>query len=257
MPKHACAGARLVLCGVLLAFGLIGGQLVRLAMKAAPEIKVTLAEPLARSWSRPDIVDRQGRLLATDVGMHSLYADPQLVLDVDETIEKLTTALQGLDAAELRKALADRSRRFAWVARALTPRQAQRLHALGLPGLAFRTELKRVYPLGALTGHMLGTVNTDNRGIAGIERMLDEAGRVEAVQGPGRTSAAAVRMSFDVGVQHALAEELKQACAGAIGIGGRGPCARCRHGRSWVPSRSPKPIRRGRRTGSTRRMPTS
>ncbi len=206
------ARARLVLCAVLLAFAVIGGQLVRLASKAATEIKVSLAEPLARSWSRPDIVDRQGRLLATDVGMHSLYADPQLVQDVDETIEKLMAALPGLDAAELRKSLADRSRRFAWVARGLTPRQAQRLHALGLPGLAFRTELKRVYPLGPLAGHMLGTVNTDNRGIAGIERMLDEAGRVEAVQGPGRTPTPAVRMALDIGVQHALAEELKQAC---------------------------------------------
>ena len=137
-----------MLCGVLLAFGLIGGQLVRLALKAAAEIKVTLAEPLARSWSRPDIVDRHGRLLATDVGMHSLYADPHLVQDVDEATEKLAAALPGLDAAELRKALADRSRRFAWVARGLSPRQAQRVHALGLPGLAFRTELKRVYPLG-------------------------------------------------------------------------------------------------------------
>src|SRR5947208_16019782 len=75
---------RFVLCGVLLAFGLIGGQLVRLALKGAAEIKLTLAEPLARSWSRPDIVDRHGRLLATDVGMHSLYADPHQVLDVDE-----------------------------------------------------------------------------------------------------------------------------------------------------------------------------
>jgi cell division protein FtsI (penicillin-binding protein 3) len=203
--------SRLLLFGVLLAFVAIGGQLVRLASKAAPEFKVSLAERLARSWSRPDIVDRHGRLLATDVGLHSLYADPLLVQDIDETIEKLTAALPDLDAVELRKALADRSRRFAWVARGLTPRQAQRVHVLGLPGLAFRTELKRVYPLGSLTAHLLGTVNTDNRGIAGTERMLDEAGRVEAVQGPGRTSVPALRLALDLGVQHALAEELKQA----------------------------------------------
>jgi cell division protein FtsI (penicillin-binding protein 3) len=207
------ARTRFVLCGVLLAFAGISGQLVRLALKAGGEIKVTLAEPLARSWSRPDIVDRHGRLLATDVGLHSLYADPQQVQDVDEATEKLTGALPGLDATELRKVLADKSRRFAWVARALSPRQAQRVHALGLPGLAFRTELKRVYPLGALAGHMLGTVNTDNKGIAGIERMLDETGRVEAVQGPARTTKPPLRISIDVGVQHALAEELKQASA--------------------------------------------
>jgi len=206
------ARARLVLCGVLLACVLIGGQLVRLALKAPPEVKVSLAEPIARSWSRPDVLDRHGRLLATDVGTNSLYADPQLVQDIDEAIEKLTAALPGLDGVELRKALSDRSRRFAWVARGLTPRQAQQVHELGLPGFAFRTEPKRVYPLGQLTAHVLGTVNTDNRGIAGIERMLDETNRAEAVQGPARASAEAVRLSLDVGVQHALTDELKQAC---------------------------------------------
>src|SRR3989440_11882822 len=100
----------------------------RVAWKGAGETKVRLPEPLARSWARPDIVDRHGRLLATDVGLHSLYADPQLVQDVDETAERLAAALPGLDASELRKALADRSRRFAWVTRGLTPRQAQRVH---------------------------------------------------------------------------------------------------------------------------------
>lgn len=205
------ARAVLVLCGVLFAFAVIGGQLVRLALKGGAEIRITLAEPLSRSWSRPDIVDRHGRLLATDIGVHSLYADPQQVLDLDETIEKLTATLPGLDAAELRKVLGEKGRRFAWVSRGLSPRQAQRVHALGLPGLAFRTELKRIYPLGALAGHMLGTVNTDNRGIAGLERMLDDAGRAEAVQGPGRTSKPSLRLSIDTGVQHALAEELKQA----------------------------------------------
>jgi len=210
--KPPRARARLVLCAVLLAFWLIGGQLVRLALKAAPEVKVSLAEPMAKSWSRPDVVDRHGRLLATDVGAHSLFADPHLVQDLDEAIEKLTAALPGLDGVELRKALSDRGRRFAWVARGLTPRQAQQVHVLGLPGLAFRTEPKRVYPLGQLTAHVLGTVNTDNRGIAGIERMLDETNRAEAVQGPARVSAEAVRLSLDVGVQHALADELKQAC---------------------------------------------
>jgi cell division protein FtsI (penicillin-binding protein 3) len=204
--------ARLILSALLLAFILIAGQLVRLALKAPPDVRLSLAEPMAKSWSRPDIIDRRGRLLATDVGTHSLYADPQLVQDADEAIEKLTAALPDLDAAELRKTLLDKSRRFAWVARGLTPRQAQQVHALGLPGLALRTEPKRVYPLGQLTGHVLGTVNTDNRGIAGIERMLDDTNRAEAVQGPARAAAEPVRLSLDVGVQHALAEELKQAC---------------------------------------------
>jgi cell division protein FtsI (penicillin-binding protein 3) len=196
---------------VLLCFAIVACQLVRLAWRSTPEIKLTVAEPLAGSWSRPDIVDRSGRLIATDIATHSLYADPQLVLDLDEVLEKLGAALPGLDAADLRKSLADASRRFVWVARGLTPRQAKRVHDLGLPGLAFRMELKRAYPLGTLAGHLVGTVNTDNKGIAGIERLLDDTGRVEAVQGPGRRAVPALRMSLDIGVQHGLAEELKEA----------------------------------------------
>ena len=199
---------------VLLAFAAIAGQLIRLSLKSGPEMMTaTLAEPLTGSWSRPDIVDRNGRLIATDVAVHSLYADPQQILDLDEATEKLAPVLSGLDAAELRKTLGDKSRRFVWLARGLAPRLAQRVHDLGLPGIAFRTELKRAYPLGALAGHVIGTVNIDNKGLTGIERTLDEMGRPEPVHGPGRTQKAPLRLSLDIGVQHTLAEELKQACA--------------------------------------------
>ncbi len=213
----------MALLATLVCFAAIAGQLVRLAARAPPEIRVAMAEPLARTFARPDIVDRAGRLIAADVAVHSLYADPLLVLDLDETLEKLGPTLPGLDTADLKKSLADQSRRFVWVARGLSPRQAQRVHDLGLPGLAFRTELKRAYPLGPLAGHLIGTVNTDNKGLAGLERMLDETGRVEAVQGPGRVPPEPVRLSLDVGVQHALAEELKQAslryaASGAAGL---------------------------------------
>src|SRR5947208_3620205 len=84
-------------------------RLEPLALKSGPELKVALAEPLAGSWARPDIVDRAGRLLATDIAVNSLYADPHLILDLDEAIEKLSATLPGLDVADLRKSLADGS----------------------------------------------------------------------------------------------------------------------------------------------------
>jgi cell division protein FtsI (penicillin-binding protein 3) len=196
---------------VLVCFAAIAMQLVRLAWRGSAEVRVALAEPLGQAWSRPDIVDRHGRLIATDIALPSLYADPLLILDADEVAEKLATVLPGLDARELRQSLSDRSRRFLWVARALTPRQAQSVHELGLPGLGFRTQLKRVYPLGPLAGHVIGTVNVDNRGLAGIERMLDETGMVEGVQGTGRTPKPPLRLSLDVGVQHAVGEALQTA----------------------------------------------
>jgi cell division protein FtsI (penicillin-binding protein 3) len=205
---------------VLLGFAIIAARLILLAV-ASPQLRLTLVEPLAGSTSRPDIIDRRGRLLATDIVVHSLYADPALILDLDEAVEKLSTAL-GLDAGELRRMLGDRGRRFAWVARGLSPRQAKRVHDLGLPGFAFRSELKRVYPLGTLTAHCLGAVNVDNRGIAGIERVLDEAHLVEMVQSAEGVHRPPVELSLDIGVQHAVAAELKAALAryGASGAAG-------------------------------------
>ena len=212
----------LALAALIACFVAIAAQLLRLGLKAEADLHLNIAEPIGQSWSRPDIVDRHGQLLATDVATHSLYADPQLVLDIDEVVEKLTAALAGLDRAEVRRALADRGRRFAWIARGLTPRQAQRVHDLGLPGLAFRTELKRVYPLGALAGHVVGTVNVDNKGLVGLERWLDDSGKVEAVQGTDRSEKPALRLSLDVGVQHAVSEELQAAVARYSATGAAG-----------------------------------
>jgi len=201
----------IVLAFVLLCFAAITAQLARLALVGGTRTRTTAAEPLLHGLARPDIVDRHGRLMATDLAVNSLYADPQLIQDLDEAIEKIAAVLPSLGEAELRKLLADKSRRFVWVARSLSPRHAQRIHDLGLPGLAFRTELRRVYPLGALAGHVLGAVDLDNRGLAGIERMLDDNGLVEPAKAAVRAAKPAVRLSLDVGAQHAVAEELRLA----------------------------------------------
>ncbi|MGE0767738.1 MAG: peptidoglycan D,D-transpeptidase FtsI family protein [Hyphomicrobiaceae bacterium] len=200
----------------------IAGQLLRLGMAGFGEARTSSAEPIGRSYSRPDIVDRDGRIIATDVAANSLFADPALILDRDEVAEKLARTLPGLDPAELRAQLADRTRRFVWIRRGLAPIEAQHVHDLGLPGLAFRREPKRVYPSGKLLGHIVGQVNPDNRGIAGIERYLDERVGVEPVHGAVASSARPVRLSIDLGAQHAVADELAAAAKryGASGAAG-------------------------------------
>lgn len=200
-----------VMLGLALALVAIAGQLVRLALAGRSDIRTAMAEPITRSFARPDIVDRNGRLIATDVAAPSLYADPALILDLDEIIEKLMRTLGGLDETELRRTLADRSRRFAWIRRGLTPIEAQRVHELGLPGLSFRREPKRVYPSGSLAGHVVGHVNVDNRGQGGIERHIDEAMGLDATSGAAPSRLAPVRLTLDLGVQHAVATELGEA----------------------------------------------
>jgi cell division protein FtsI (penicillin-binding protein 3) len=131
-----------------------------------------------------------------------------MVRDADLTAERLVAAFPELDAVELRRHLGDNSRRFMWIKRGLTPIEAQRAHDLGLPGLGFRREPRRVYPTRYLTSHILGHVNVDNQGISGIEKHIDEIGEIDAAAAPRRSQRAPVRLSIDLGVQNAVADTL-------------------------------------------------
>ena len=148
---------------------------------------------------------------------------PARVIDRDEAVEKLAVVFPDLDTNALRKELSDRNRRFIWVRRGLAPRAAQAVHNLGIPGFDFRRELRRAYPGGKLAGHVLGYVNIDNKGVAGIERYVDEVVGVESVQGATLAERPPVRLSIDIGVQHAVEAELADAVSrykaqGAAGV---------------------------------------
>ncbi len=208
---------------IVVAFAAIGVQLVRLALKGQVEPQASMTRTLTQSFWRPDIVDRRGRLLATDVEAPTLYADPALMIDVDMAVERLTQVFPELDGTELRRTLSDRDRRFVRLRRGVSPATAQRIHDFGLPGLAFRNEPKRVYPNGPLAGHVIGHVNGDNQGTSGIERYIDGTVGIEAVHSDATGSLAPVRISIDLAVQHALESELRVAereyrAAGAGGI---------------------------------------
>ncbi len=212
-PVAKTTRRRLAVVGalVIVSFGSIAGQLTRLGLRADATVKSSIAAPLSLHFARPNIVDRKGRLLATDVLMPSLFADPALIIDLDEVVEQLTALFGDLNENSLRASLQDRSRRFAWVRRGLTPNEAQKVHDLGLPGLAFRRELRRVYPAGAVAGHVLGTVDLDNKGIAGIERYVDEEVGVEPTHRSSDKLLAPVILSLDLGVQHGVRTQLADA----------------------------------------------
>ena len=214
---------RAVALGMALAFLIVAAQVLRLALlePAGQGARLQVAEPLVRVYARPDIVDRKGRLLATDVVSYSLFADPAAVIDPDEASEQVSALLPELDRADLRAALADKGRRFVWIKRQLAPVVAQAIHELGLPGLSFRTEPRRVHPQGHLAGHVLGHVSVDNRGLSGIERWLDEAQGLETGYA-AEFARPPVTLTLDAGAQHALEEELALAMAqyGASGAAG-------------------------------------
>jgi cell division protein FtsI (penicillin-binding protein 3) len=156
-------------------FGLIGGRLVHLALTSENTSEVRRAASSEISAARPDIVDRNGEILATDVKMVSVFAEPRNIVDKDEAVELLTAVLPDLDATDLRNKLGTK-KGFVWVKREITPRQQAEVHRLGIPGIGFLPENKRVYPNAEAAAHVLGFANVDNVGIAGIEKYIDSMG---------------------------------------------------------------------------------
>ncbi len=203
----------------------IAGRLMILATMT-PESPVVYLDPGQQvSHARPDILDRNGNVLATDINVPSVYAEPKKIIDVDETIEDVTAVFPDLDAGDLRAKLTS-GKDFVWIKREITPSEKTRLFRLGVAGVGFLDENKRVYPAGAITSHILGYVNIDNQGIAGFEKHLD-SGWLGALHQAGLARNATlepVRLSIDLRAQHAVRDELMasmdkfhaKAAAGAI-----------------------------------------
>jgi cell division protein FtsI (penicillin-binding protein 3) len=212
--RAAKARARvgLAIVAFIVVYGVIALRLVMFGIVADGRSPNRVMADDAVATARPDILDRNGEILATDVRVPSLYAEPRRLIDVDEAVELLTADLPDLDATELRARLSSK-KGFVWLKRDITPAQEKEIYSQGLPGIGFLNENKRDYPNGPEVSHLIGHVNIDNQGIAGMEKWLDSHGlaalhmaglATDRLQNP-------VVLAVDLRVQHALRDELVDA----------------------------------------------
>ena len=110
-----------------------GVTVVNDAYNANPQ-SMRAAAAAASAAARPDMLDRNGEVLATDVRVMSIFAEPRRIIDKDEATELLTAVLPDVDARELRDKLGSR-KGFVWVKREVSPKQQQEVYRLGLPGV--------------------------------------------------------------------------------------------------------------------------
>ncbi len=194
-------------------FAALAGRLVQLGIPTGGEETMRRASASSLGTARPDIIDRNGEILATDVMSYSVFAEPRNIIDPDEATELLTAVFPDLDARRLRDRLST-DRGFIYVKREISPRQRAEVHRLGIPGVGFLPEHKRVYPNGFAAAHVLGYANVDNEGIAGIEKWIDGQG-LQDLEGVGLLKTASdlapVALSVDLRVQHAMRDELLKA----------------------------------------------
>ncbi|MBB3285864.1 MULTISPECIES: penicillin-binding protein 2 [unclassified Rhizobium] len=202
--KATQARSRVVLlvASFIAVYCVIGARLAQFAM-TPPDTTSSILPPDRLMASRPDIVDRNGALLATDIRTVSLFAEPNKIIDPDEAVEELRKVLPDLDAKSTYKKLSVKSSHFAWLRRQLTPKQQSQILALGIPGIGFRPEKRRFYPGGSTAAHILGYVNIDNRGVAGMEKYIDDQGLAD-LAAAGMTNdqpLQPVKLSIDLRVQ--------------------------------------------------------
>ena len=204
---------RLVAIGFSIAFLAISLQLANLTiLKGVTADEDVLAAHQPRV-PRPDIVDRNGVVIATDIAVASLYADPRKIIDVEEAVESLTATVPDLDAKALRAKLMQPGRAFVWLKRQVSPEERDAVYNLGIPGVGFINERRRVYPMGRLAAHTVGYVDLDSKGIAGIEKYLDDQGAIytASLVGTNDQTTSSAQIATDIRVQHALTDEIEAA----------------------------------------------
>lgn len=213
MRDHARqrAEGRLLVLGVFFfcAFVLVGARMGILAHSEAVEPRAGVAGAQIQA-QRADIVDRHGRILATNFETHSLYAQPQQMIEPLRTAEALVDLFPDLDIERLKKDFTG-SRKFLWVKKKLSPEQVQAVHDIGEPGLLFGPREMRLYPNGSLAAHILGGASFGREGVnaaevigvAGVEKHFDERLRDPA------ESHEPLALTIDLSVQSALERVLQ------------------------------------------------
>ncbi|MEO3472657.1 penicillin-binding protein 2 [Roseomonas sp. CAU 1739] len=163
--------------------------------------------------ARATVTDRNGEILAVSLPLTALYANPRQIENATEAADRLRSVLPNLDRERLIQRMTG-ERQFAYIARALTPREMSQVNALGIPGLHFEEAERRYYPQGRTAAHIIGGVDVDGQGIAGVERHFNARLRDQPNE--------RLRLSLDIRVQLALRDAVQRGITEYNGIGGAG-----------------------------------
>jgi cell division protein FtsI (penicillin-binding protein 3) len=207
--RRRAEGRLLVLGAVFLfAFVSIGVRMGTLANSEPTEPRVTASGSTIVA-QRADIVDRNGRILATNLLTNSLYAQPPIIVDKERAANELVAIFPDLNKDELLKQFGGK-RKFVWIKKRISPEQKQMVHDIGDPGLLFGPREMRLYPNGKLASHVLGGSSFGREGVhaaevigvAGVEKAYDTFLRDPAEGGK------ALELSLDMTIQSASEQVL-------------------------------------------------
>ncbi|WP_147822217.1 penicillin-binding transpeptidase domain-containing protein [Salidesulfovibrio onnuriiensis] len=122
---------------------------------------------------RGRILDRNGNMLATSVEAKSVYLVPPKAKPAVDKVAGTLNRILGVSAGTMRARI-NSGKKFVWVKRQITDKQALAIKEADLPGVHLSTEYTRLYPNGHLAGQVLGFVGIDGKGLEGIEKQFNE-----------------------------------------------------------------------------------
>jgi len=190
----------LTMC-VFAAFTIVGLRLADISIAVQANVDEPQVTVVEQARHRAELVDRRGNLLARNIEIVSLGADPRDVWDPVDTAQRMLPYLPDTDEDRMVRRLSS-GRHFVWLERRISPQQHYDIHSLGLGGVRFITEQRRMYPHSNMLAHLVGYSDVDGEGLSGLELGLNDT-----LQG----EAAPVALSIDLRVQHALRDELAAA----------------------------------------------
>lgn len=178
---------------------------------------------------RGRILDRNGKVLATNITTTTLYVVPSQVTNKEDTAIKLAEILD-CDKNDILKHLNKKTslEKVNPEGRQLDSKTADKINSLNIDGLYLLKEAKRYYPYGDVLAHTLGYVGIDNQGLSGLELQYDDYltgkdGSIKYVSdGKGKRiklseeyekpqNGMDIYLTIDIDIQLALEKELKNA----------------------------------------------
>ncbi len=208
--RSRAEGRLLVLALVFVsAFVVLGARMGLLAATTPVELARGVSENI--SSARAEIVDREGRVLATNLATHALYAETRRMVDPVRAAQELGRIFPEVDAERMQARFTDPNRRFIWIRTRLSPEQVQAVHDIGEPGLLFGPREMRLYPNGRMAAHVLGGASFGQQGVRAAE-VIGVAGAElyfeDRLRDPAQIDTP-LQLSLDLTVQAVVTEVLE------------------------------------------------
>jgi cell division protein FtsI (penicillin-binding protein 3) len=215
--ERSLSRLRYIVTGVCCLFLVVVVKILGLGIVNLRESKLVQENKLFNNYiiSRADIVDRNGVLLASNIRTASVYVHPNQLIDHANAAKLLANLKIGVSERDLLSKFSS-GKDFIWIKRHITPLEQQKIHDLGLPGIYFIKDEKRVYPHENLFAHVLGYMNIDGIGMAGVEKFYDR--ELKDLDNDFK----ALELSLDIRIQNILHGELKKSIETHNAIGGAG-----------------------------------